>query len=87
MNHVFILAVDHGYDGNTPQGVYTTMDLAKAEAMKLRGCFFNDDDTVVIQDVTLDVEISIAKPKIWFAQVTDGFDERKCLGNWIAWGT
>jgi len=79
MNHVFILAVNHGYSGTTELQGFSSLDLAKVAAMKIpKDVFYDRDDTVTINKVPID-DTEKAVPNYWWCTTNK---ELSCKGDW-----
>lgn len=59
-NDVFLLTTGTDYEGESPRGVFSTLQLAKTEANKIK-----DEDTVNIYLIEMDYDYDYDPPLWW----------------------
>ena len=59
-NEIFLLTTGTDYEGEIPRAVFSTMQLAKIEANKIK-----DEDTVNIYLIEIDYDYDYDPPCVW----------------------
>jgi len=77
----YILVLDHGYEGSSVRGAFSTLDRAKEAAHKTRHIFKDSNDLFVITEFIVNNPVS--DRKVWYSDVWINFGQLCCLNEWF----